>query len=146
MIALSWFGAQYIVIGDLTTGELTSMFSYVMSVLMSLMMLSMIFVMISMSIANGRRIVEILDEKCDLADPDHAETQVTDGRIDFNHVSFSYKHGSGEETLHDIDLHIASGETIGIIGSTGSGKSTLASFEYRLCLTDTFTFLWNDLR
>lgn len=132
MIALSWFGAQYIVISDLTTGELTSMFSYVMSVLMSLMMLSMIFVMISMSIANGRRIVEILDEKCDLADPDHAETQVTDGRIDFNHVSFSYKHGSGEETLHDIDLHIASGETIGIIGSTGSGKSTLASLISRL--------------
>ena len=132
IIALSWFGAHYIVIGDLTTGELTSMFSYVMSVLMSLMMLSMIFVMISMSIANGRRIVEILDEKCDLTNPEQPEMEVADGRIDFNHVSFSYKHGSGEETLHDIDLHIASGETIGVIGSTGSGKSTLASLISRL--------------
>ena len=123
IIALSWFGAQYIVVGDLTTGELTSMFSYVMSILMSLMMLSMIFVMLTMSAASGRRIAQVLTEKADLTNPDHPETEIADGSIDFHHVSFSYKHGSGEETLHDIDLHIRSGETIGIIGGTGCGKS-----------------------
>ena len=122
IIALSWFGAQYIVVGDLTTGELTSMFSYVMSILMSLMMLSMIFVMLTMSAASGRRIAQVLTEKADLTNPDHPETEIADGSIDFHHVSFSYKHGSGEETLHDIDLHIRSGETIGIIGGTGCGK------------------------
>ena len=123
IIALSWFGAQYIVVGDLTTGELTSMFSYVMSILMSLMMLSMIFVMLTMSAASGKRIAQVLTEKADLTNPDHPETEIADGSIDFHHVSFSYKHGSGEETLHDIDLHIRSGETIGIIGGTGCGKS-----------------------
>ncbi len=132
IIALSWFGAQFIVAGNLTTGELTSMFSYVMSVLMSLMMLSMIFVMITMSAASGRRIAEVLEEKADLVNPQEPERTIPDGRIDFHHVSFSYKHGSGEETLHDIDLHIRSGETIGIIGGTGSGKSSLVSLVSRL--------------
>ena len=132
IIALSWFGAQYIVVGDLTTGELTSMFSYVMSILMSLMMLSMIFVMLTMSAASGKRIAQVLTEKADLTNPDHPETEIADGSIDFHHVSFSYKHGSGEETLHDIDLHIRSGETIGIIGGTGCGKSSLVNLVSRL--------------
>ena len=132
ILLLSWFGAQFIVAGDLTTGELTSLFSYVMSVMMSLMMLSMIFVMLTMSAASGRRIAEVLNEKADLVDPEQPDTDIPDGRIDFNHVSFAYKHGSGRETLHDIDLHIHSGETIGIIGGTGCGKSTLVSLISRL--------------
>lgn len=132
IISLSWFGAQYIVVGDLTTGELTSMFSYVMSMMMSLMMLSMVFVMITMSAASGRRIAEVLEEKADLHDPENPDMDIPDGRIDFDHVSFSYKHGSGEETLHDIDLHIKSGETIGIIGGTGCGKSSLVNLISRL--------------
>ena len=131
--ALSWFGARFIVGGSLTTGELTSVFSYVMSILMSLMMLSMIFVMLSMSAASGRRIAEVLDEKPDLTNPEKPVMEIPDGRIDFDHVSFSYKHGGdGEETLHDIDLHIASGETIGIIGGTGCGKSSLVNLISRL--------------
>ena len=136
-LAISWFGAQFIVAVDLTTGNLTSLFSYVMSVLMSLMMFSMVFVMITMSAASGRRIAEVLNEVPDMSDPDQPETQVRDGRIDFNHVGFSYKHGSGEETLHDIDLHIRSGETIGIIGGTGCGKSSLVSLISRLYDVDT---------
>lgn len=132
ILAISWFGAQFIVAGDLTTGNLTSLFSYVMSVLMSLMIFSMVFVMITMSAASGRRIAEVLNEVPDMNDPDQPETEVRDGRIDFNHVKFSYKHGSGEETLHDIDIHIHSGETIGIIGGTGCGKSSLVSLISRL--------------
>ncbi len=132
ILGLSWLGAQNVVIGNLTTGELTSMFTYVMGILMSLMMLSMVFVMLTMSAASGKRIAEVLDEKADLADPEKPDTDIPDGRIDFNHVSFSYKHGSGEETLHDIDLHIRSGETIGVIGGTGCGKSTVANLISRL--------------
>ncbi len=132
ILALSWFGAHFIVIGSLTTGELTSLFSYVMSVLMSLMMLSMIFVMITMSAASARRIAEVLDERPDLAAPAAPDTEIPDGSIDFDHVSFSYKHGSGEKTLQDIDLHIKAGETVGIIGGTGSGKSSLVNLISRL--------------
>ena len=132
ILALSWFGAQFIVSGDLTTGNLTSLFSYVMSVLMSLMMLSMIFVMLSMSFASGRRIAEVLEERPYLTNPAEPVETVRDGSIDFDHVDFAYRHGSGELVLHDIDLHIASGETIGIIGGTGSGKSTLVSLVSRL--------------
>lgn len=133
IIALSWFGAHYIVAGDLTTGQLTSMFSYVMSMMMSLMMLSMVFVMLTMSVASGRRIAEVLNEKADLTNPENPISEIPDGSIDFDHVSFSYKHGgSGEETLHDIDLHIHAGETIGIIGGTGCGKSSLVNLISRL--------------
>ena len=132
IISLSWFGAKFIVVGGLTTGELTSMFSYVMSVLMSLMMLSMIFVMVTMSAAGGRRIAQVLDEKADLTNPENPLMSIPDGSISFSHVSFSYKHGSGEETLHDIDLQIRPGETIGIIGGTGSGKSSLVNLISRL--------------
>ena len=127
VVALSWFGAKFIVVGDLTTGELTSMFSYIMGILMSLMMLSMIFVMVTMSAASGRRIAEVLNDKADLVNP-----VIPDGRIDFDHVNFSYKHGSGKETLTDIDLHIKAGETIGIIGGTGCGKSSLVNLISRL--------------
>lgn len=132
ILAISWFGAHFIVSGDLTTGNLTSLFSYVMSVLMSLMMLSMIFVMITMSAASGRRVAEVLNEVPDMSDPEEPEKNVADGSIDFNHVNFSYKHGDGERTLTDIDLHIRSGETIGIIGGTGCGKSSLVSLVSRL--------------
>ena len=132
IISVSWFGAKFIVAGDMSTGDLTSLFSYIMSLLMSLMMLSMVIVMISMSLASVRRISEVLDETPDLKDPEQPVTEVADGRIDFNHVNFSYKHGSGKNALSDIDLHIKSGETIGVIGGTGSGKSSLVNLICRL--------------
>lgn len=132
IIALSWFGAKFIVVGDLTTGELTSMFSYIMGILMSLMMLSMIFVMVTMSAASGRRIAEVLNDQADLVNPENPDPVIPDGRIDFDHVNFSYKHGSGKETLTDIDLHIKAGETVGIIGGTGCGKSSLVNLISRL--------------
>ena len=132
IISVSWFGAQFIVGGTLTTGDLTSLFSYIMSLLMSLMMLSMVVVMISMSMASIRRISEVLNEKADLTNPEDPVMNVQDGRIDFNHVNFSYKHGSGKNALSDIDLHIKSGETIGVIGGTGSGKSSLVNLICRL--------------
>ena len=130
IISVSWFGAQYIVGGSLSTGDLTSLFSYIMSLLMSLMMLSMVVVMLSMSMASIRRISEVLSETPDLHNPENPVTEVADGSIDFNHVSFSYKHGSGKSALSDIDLHIRSGETIGVIG--GSGKSSLVNLICRL--------------
>ena len=132
IIALSWFGAHFIVAGNLTTGELTSLFSYVMSTLMSLMMLSMIFVMLTMSTASGKRICEVLHEKPDIVNPANPVMEVKDGAIDFNHAFFSYHKGSGEDALKDIDLHINSGETIGIIGGTGCGKSSLVNLISRL--------------
>ena len=136
ILALSWFGAQFIVAGNLSTENLTSLFSYVMNVLMSLMMLSMVFVMITMSAASGKRITEVLNEIPDMTAPKEPETQVANGDIDFHHVTFSYKHGSGEKTLSDINLHIHSGETIGIIGGTGCGKSSLVSLISRLYYVD----------
>lgn len=130
--AVSWFGAHYIVEGTMSTGDITSLFSYIMSVMMSLMMLSMIFVMITMSAASVRRISEVLTEVPDLHNPEKPVMEVKDGSIDFDHVSFAYKHGTGEETLEDLDLHIHSGETIGIIGGTGCGKSSLVNLISRL--------------
>lgn len=132
ILALSWFGAHFIVSGTLTTGNLTSLISYVISMMMSLMMLSMIFVMLTMSTASAKRISEVLNEKADLTDPEQPETVIADGSIDFDHVCFSYRAGSGEDVLHDIDLYIHSGETVGIIGSTGSGKTSLVSLVSRL--------------
>ena len=132
IISVSWFGAKFIVAGDMSTGDLTSLFSYIMSLLMSLMMLSMVIVMISMSLASVRRISEVLDETPDLKDPEQPVTEVADGSIDFNHVNSSYKHGSGKKALSDIDLHIKSGETIGVIGGTGCGKSSLVNLICRL--------------
>lgn len=132
IVALSWFASHFIVSGSITTGNLISMFSYVMSMLMALMMLSMIFVMVSMSAASARRISEVLNEKADLANPEKPYEEVEDGRIDFNHVNFSYRKNSTEDTLHDIDIHINAGETIGIIGGTGCGKSSFVSLISRL--------------
>ena len=132
ILLLSWLGAKNIVAGTLTTGELTSLFSYIMNIMMSLMMLSMAFVMITMSLASGRRIAEVINEQSDLVSPKNALTEVKSGSITFSHVNFSYKHGSGDPVLRDVDLHIHSGETIGIIGGTGSAKSTLVSLISRL--------------
>ena len=139
IIALSWFGAQFIVIGELTTGQLTSLFTYVMTILSSLMMLSMIFVNLTMSAASAKRVIEIIDEKADIANPlNDAVMEVQDGSIDFENVSFSYhptKSESEAETsyaIRHINLHIDSGATIGIIGGTGSGKSSLATLVSRL--------------
>ncbi|MCD7730470.1 MAG: ABC transporter ATP-binding protein/permease [Oscillospiraceae bacterium] len=132
IVLLSWFGAKFIVSDTLTTGELTSMFTYVMGILMSLMMLSMIFVMLTMSLASGRRIAEVINEQPDITNPENPDTDIPSGKIDFNHVSFAYKHGSGEDTLRDIDLHINAGETIGVIGGTGCGKSSLVNLISRL--------------
>ena len=132
LTAVSWFGAHFIVAGSMSTGDITSLFSYVMSVMMSLMMLSMIFVMVTMSSASVRRISEVLKEQPELHNPAEPVMEVADGSIDFDHVSFAYKHGTGEDTLEDIDLHIKSGETIGIIGGTGCGKSSLVNLISRL--------------
>ncbi len=132
IIMVSWLGAQFIVGGSLTEGDLTSLFSYIMSLLMSLMMLSMIIVMISMSVASIRRISEVLRETPDLHNPENPIYEVPNGDIDFDHVNFAYKHGSGKYALADIDLHIKSGETIGVIGGTGAGKSSLVNLICRL--------------
>ena len=133
IIMVSWMGAQFIVVdGTLSTGDLTSLFSYIMSLLMSLMMLSMVVVMIAMSMASVRRISEVLGETPDLQDPAEPVMEVKDGPVDFNHVNFSYKHGSGKNALSGIDLHVKSGETIGVIGGTGSGKSSLVNLICRL--------------
>lgn len=132
VIAISWLGAHFIVDGSMSPGDLTSLFSYVMSLLMSLMMLSMVVVMLSMSMASIRRISEVLNEVPDLQEPQQPVFDVADGSIDFSHVNFSYKHGSGKNALSDIDLHIHSGETIGVIGGTGSGKSSLVNLICRL--------------
>lgn len=131
MIALSWFGARFIVSGTLTTGQLTSLFTYQMQILSSLMMLSMIFVMITQSVASGKRIAEVLDRESAMKEPDNPFTEVADGSIDFENVSFSYAPG-GNPALEGATLHIRAGERIGIIGGTGSGKSTLVNLISRL--------------
>jgi len=132
ILCASWLGAQFIVAGDMSTGELTSLFSYIMSLLMGLMMLSMVVVMISMFMASIRRISQVLTEEPDITSPKEPVTEVADGSIDFDQVSFSYKKGSGKNSLSDIDLHIKSGETIGVIGGTGCGKSSLVNLICRL--------------
>lgn len=157
IIALSWFGAHYIVGGTLTTGELTSLFTYVMSILMSLMMLSMIFVMLTQSAASGQRVAEIINEEPDIENPAQPVMEVGDGGISFRNVWFAYGHSEkqqrekagkekdavvssllaqmGSETeyaLKDVSLDIQSGETIGVIGGTGSGKSSLVTLVSRL--------------
>ena len=132
MILISWIGANLIVGDTMTAGELTSMFTYTMQILMSLMMLSMIFVITIMSKASVERINEVLIEVPDIANPEKPVTEVTDGSIDFDHVSFSYSQNPEKLCLKDIDLHIKSGETIGIIGGTGSAKSSLVQLIPRL--------------
>ena len=132
MLLISWLGANQIVSGSMTTGELTSMFTYTMQILMNLMMLSMIFVMTIMSKASVERINEVLIEVPDISNPQNPVTKVSDGSIDFDHVSFSYSQNPDKLCLKDIDLHIKSGETIGIIGGTGSAKSSLVQLIPRL--------------
>ena len=132
IILISWFGAHFIVGGTMTTGNLTSLFSYVMMMMMSLMMLSMVFVMITMSMASARRISQVLSEDSYMKNPEEPVYEVKDGSIDFDHVDFSYRHGTGEYVLSDIDIHIRSGETIGIIGSTGCGKTSFVNLISRL--------------
>lgn len=134
MLAISWISAQMIVGGTMTTGNLTSLFTYCMNIMMSLMMLSMVFVMMSMSIASGKRIAEVICEDAEIVSPEQACTEVKDGSVDFNQVYFSYDkklHGE-KNVLNDINLHIKSGETIGIIGGTGCGKTSLVNLISRL--------------
>lgn len=131
-IALSWFGAKYVLHGAITTGQLNALFGYIMNILMALMMLSMAFVMIAMSAASAKRIVEVLDEHTDLPPAKQPVQQVADGSIQFGHVTFKYKHGSGQPVLNDISFTIQPGETLGIIGGTGSAKSSLVQLIPRL--------------
>ena len=132
MLLISWFGARLIVGGSMTTGELTSLFSYAMQILMSLMMVAMVFVMITMSKASAERIVEILEEQPDLHNPENPVTEVKNGDIDFDNVNFSYKGDEHKLALRDVDLHIKAGQTIGILGGTGAAKSTLVQLIPRL--------------
>ena len=138
MLLISWFGAKLVLAsGDqgalgLTTGQLSSMFTYTQQVLGSLMMLSMVFVMITMSRAAGHRAVELLEETPDLVSPEDPVTQVADGSIDFEHVSFRYSKTAKRDALEGVDLHIRSGMTVGILGGTGASKSTLVQLIPRL--------------
>ncbi len=131
IIALSWFGAHYIVGGTLTTGQLTSLFAYIMTLMTSLMMLSMIFVQLTQSAASGKRVADVINEEPDMYDPENPIKEVKDGSIDFKDVYFAYTKG-GDYALEDIDFHINAGETIGVIGGTGSGKSSLVFLISRL--------------
>ena len=136
IIALSWLGAHYIVEGTLTTGELTSLFSYVMSILMSLMMLSMIFVTLTQSAASARRVAEIIEEEPDIVNPEQPVYEITDGSVEFRNVRFDYARPtpgkSRRSALYNVNFQINSGETIGVIGGTGSGKSSLVNLVSRL--------------
>ena len=138
-IALSWLGAKYVLHGAITTGQLNALFGYIMNILMALMMLSMAFVMISMSAASAKRIVEVLDETTDLPPAKQPVQQVKDGGIEFEHVTFKYKHGSGQPVLNDITFRLKPGETLGIIGGTGSAKSSLVQLIPRLYDAETGT-------
>ena len=132
MLLISWFGARLIVGGSMTTGELTSMFSYAMQILMSLMMVAMVFVMITMAKASAERVAEILDEQPDLHNPANPIHEVKDGAIEFDDVSFSYKGDAHKLALKNVNLHIKAGQTVGILGGTGSAKSTLVQLIPRL--------------
>ncbi len=136
IMALSWWGAQFIVGGTLTTGELTSLFTYVMSILQALMMLSMIFVMLTQSAASAQRVSEVIEENPDIVNPDHPVYDIADGSVEFLGVRFDYKTTSQQQhrrsALFNVSFRIESGQTIGVIGGTGSGKSTLVSLISRL--------------
>ena len=132
MLLISWFGARLIVGGSMTTGALTSMFSYAMQILMSLMMVAMVFVMITMAKASAERVAEILDEQPDLHNPANPIHEVKDGAIEFDDVSFSYKGDERKLALKNVNLHIKAGQTVGILGGTGSAKSTLVQLIPRL--------------
>ncbi|MGG7178335.1 ABC transporter ATP-binding protein [Clostridium paraputrificum] len=132
VLLISWFGAKMIVGGTLTTGELMSLFTYVINILMSLMMISMMFVMITMSSASAERIVEVINEETDIKNGENPIKNIKDGSIEFNNVNFAYKKDSKNYVLSDINFSIKSGETIGIIGGTGSSKSSLVQLIPRL--------------
>ena len=134
ILLISWNGAREIIYGDLKTGELMSMLTYCMNILMSLMMLAMVFIMVTMSIASMQRITEVLSEDPSITNPENPVMEVKDGSIDFNHMSFAYGEATDEDSyvLNDIDLHIKSGETIGILGGTGSSKTSLVNLISRL--------------
>ena len=143
IIALSWWGAHFIVSGTLTTGELTSLFTYVMSILQALMMLSMIFVMLTQSAASAKRVSEVIEQRASIQNPDHPLMTVDDGSVEFTEVRFDYASETSEKdgaempqhrrsALFNVTFHIESGETIGVIGGTGSGKSTLVNLISRL--------------
>lgn len=131
ILLISWIGAKMIVGGTMQVGDLSALLGYCMNILMSLMMLSMVFVMITMSIASGERVAEVINDRPDITDPENPVLTVSDGSIEFDHVDFSYKKQSGEPVLKDINLQIASGETIGILGGTGSAKSSLVNLVSR---------------
>jgi len=132
ILVISWLGAHMIVSGALQTGELMSLLTYCMNILMSLLMLSMIFVMVTMSAASAQRVAEVLNEKPDITDPEDSEYYVPDGRVEFRGVSFAYGARSGRPVLEDINLAIAAGETVGILGGTGSAKTRLVNLISRL--------------
>ena len=132
ILAMSWFGAQYVTYGNMTTGELMSMFTYTINILISLMMLSMVFVILSMSVASAKRIIEVLNEEPSIINPENSVTEIKNGDIEFENVSFGYYGGKDKYVLNKINLKIESGETIGILGSTGSSKTTLISLIPRL--------------
>ena len=148
ILLISWIGAHMVVGGSLSTGQLMGLLTYCMNILMSLMMLSMVFVMVTMCLPSAKRVAEVIDEKADIVNPENPVMSVADGSIDFNNVEFSYKKYNVEDNdeglignaqaelqkpvLRDINLHIKSGETIGIIGGTGSSKSSLVNLISRL--------------
>ena len=132
ILLISWFGAQFIVAGDLLTGDLMALLTYCMNILMNLMMLAMIFVFASMSVASGERVCEVLEEKATITNPVDPVMEVEDGSIRFDHVTFRYSKNSDAPVLDNINLEIKSGETIGVIGGTGSSKSTLVNMISRL--------------
>ena len=132
MLLISWLGARMIVQSELTTGELMSLMTYCMNILMNLMMVAMIFVMMSMSIASAERISEVLNEKSDLTNPVNPVFEVPNGEIEFRHVDFSYYKDESKSVLHDINLKINAGETVGILGGTGSSKTSLINLISRL--------------
>lgn len=132
ILLISWIGAKMIVGSSMTTGELSQLLTYCMNILMSLMMLSMIFVMITMSMASAERIAEVIEEKADITNPENPVMQVPDGRIRFEHVSFSYKSEAETPVLKDININIEQGQMIGVIGGTGSAKSSLVNLISRL--------------
>ena len=131
---ISWFGAHMIVGSSLTTGELMSLFTYTANILMSLMMFSMVFVMVVMSIASGERIAQVINQKSDLVSPENGIKEIKNGQIDFEDVYFEYTNIQDEANyvLDNIDLHIPSGSTLGILGATGSAKSSLVQLIPRL--------------
>ncbi|MGH4038808.1 MAG: ABC transporter ATP-binding protein [Sphaerochaeta sp.] len=132
IIGLSWFGAKATYNGSITTGNLTSLFSYIMLILISIMMFSMVFIMITMAVTSAQRIVEVLVEEQTITNPENPITDIQNGQIDFNNVTFKYGKNAEEAALKHVDIHIKSGETIGIIGATGSGKSTFVSLLSRI--------------